>query len=47
MLITLWHGSSHPHGEEHVSPPLELKVNIIAVSHFVYVTIIESTKYSN
>ena len=34
MLITLWQGSAHPHGVEHVSPPLEVKANIIAVSHF-------------
>ena len=35
MLITLWQGSAHRHGEEHVSSPSEVKVNIIAISHFL------------
>ena len=34
MLITLWQGFSHRHGAEHVSSPSEVKVNIIAISHF-------------
>ena len=43
MLITLWQVSAHPRGVEHVSPPSEVKVNIIATSYFFYVTIIDST----
>ena len=34
MLITLWQGSADRHGVEHVSSPSEVKVNIIAISHF-------------
>ena len=49
MLITLWLGSSHPHGAEHVSPPLEVKVNIIAISHLFMLQLLNQlnivTKY--
>ena len=36
MLITLWQGSAHVHhGTEHVSSNSEVKINIIAISHFL------------
>ena len=41
MLITLWKGSTHVrHRTECVSSTSEVKINIIAISHFYYVTII-------
>ena len=36
MLITLWQGSAHVcHGTERVSSTSEVKINIIAISHFL------------
>ena len=36
MLITLWHGSAHVrHGTERVSSTSKVKINIIAISHFL------------
>ena len=36
MFITLWQGSAHVrHGTEHLSSTFEVKINIIAMSHFL------------
>ena len=36
MLITLWQGSAHVHhGTKCVSSTSEIKINIIAISHFL------------
>ena len=41
ILIKLWQGSAHVrHRTECVSSTSEVKINIMAISHFYYVTII-------